>query len=173
MSENCAVQKWLTHIHDDDWNGLPSTSGTQLNTAWVVVLNWKIEKQQLKVADSTIMRKWQGLFLNGCKWKGLSYMTRELLKLRHKWVKCINVLRGHKKWKAILQWNTSATLNVVITSHLLVMACGTLMIEGRSCTIHVKIEYLKLEMWWRCILWSGSSDEDSMFLSNIDIHLSY
>ena len=39
MSENCAVQKWLTHIHDNDWNGLPTTSGTQMNTAWVVLLN--------------------------------------------------------------------------------------------------------------------------------------
>jgi len=38
MSENGAVQKWLTHIHDNDWNGLPSTSGTQVNT-WLVVLN--------------------------------------------------------------------------------------------------------------------------------------
>jgi hypothetical protein len=55
------------------------------------------------------------------------------------------------------QWNTSATVNAVITSHLLVMACGTLMIEcllnskihqseykdlftpGRSSTIPVKL----------------------------------
>jgi len=39
MSENGAVQKWLTHIHNNYWNGLPSRSGTQVNTAWLVVLN--------------------------------------------------------------------------------------------------------------------------------------
>jgi len=63
---------------------------------------WQIEKQQFKAAHSTITRKWQGLFLNGCKWKSLIYMIREFLKLRHRWVKCINVLRGRK-----LKSNTS------------------------------------------------------------------
>ena len=65
-----------------------------------------------KVTNSTIMRKWKLLFMNGYECKNRIYMTVEFLSL------CQGV-RGVLGlcWKVIFHCNRWATLNTVMASH--------------------------------------------------------
>ena len=73
------------------------------------------------VTNSTIMRKWKWLFMNGCECKNHIYMTMEFLNL------CQGV-RGVLGlcWRVVFHCNKWATLNTVMMSHKCFMTWRTL-----------------------------------------------
>jgi hypothetical protein len=76
-----------------------------------------------KVTDSTIMRKWKWLFMNGCKCKSLICSVTEFLNLCQNGTNA-SVCSGIMFKIVILHWNEWATFNVVMASHLIHMTEG-------------------------------------------------
>jgi hypothetical protein len=69
--------------------------------------------------------KWKWLFMNGCKCKSPIYTSMEFFKMgqMHQCVEglCCKIM--------IHQWNKWATANIVMTSNLILLTWGTLLIE--------------------------------------------
>ena len=120
----CCTGSVSAAFHNDDGTNRPRTSRTGVNLDAEENWFWKTDTSYFKIyplnqhfiedSDSTIVRNWKWLFVNGCECKSSIYAAMIFLNMCYKKKhQCVQGLC----WKIIIfQGNKWATLNVVMKS---------------------------------------------------------
>lgn len=151
QSHKCCISSKNTWL---DGPAVPSDMSATC-TVWGCIVMLKDMLQQImcfshwsstwEAIVSTVMRKWQMTFVNGCECNSLTLDMMKILKSRQdgrNTSKCSELFRKIM----VLQWNIWSTLDIQITCHLL--------LRTRNCQLLSILQiYWSLKYWTKILLY--------------------